>query len=56
MKIVNYIERHHFWWNDLLTKSNCTEIQTYEVEFWDTLYYLLYTSQIKLMGQDTNPS
>ena len=32
MKIVNYIERHHFGWNDLLTKSNCTEIQTYEVE------------------------
>ena len=32
MKIVNYIERHHFCWNDLLTKSSCTEIQTYEVE------------------------
>ena len=32
MKIVNYIERHNFCLNDLLTKSNCTEIQTYEVE------------------------
>ena len=32
MKIVNYIERHNFCWNDLLTKSNCTQIQTYEVE------------------------
>ena len=32
MKIVNYIERHNFCWNDLLTKSNRTEIQTYEVE------------------------
>ena len=28
MKIVNYIERHNFRWNDLLTKSNHTEIQT----------------------------
>ena len=32
MKIVNYIERHNFSWNDLLTKSNRTEIQTYKVE------------------------
>ena len=32
MKIVNYIERHKFWPNDLLTKSNRTEIQTYKVE------------------------
>ena len=32
MKIVNYIERHDFCRNDLLTKSNRTEIQTYEVE------------------------
>ena len=32
MKIVNYIERHNFCLNDLLTKSNRTEIQTYEVE------------------------
>ena len=32
MKIVNYIERHNFRWNYLLTKSNRTEIQTYEVE------------------------
>ena len=32
MKIVNYIERHNFCRNDLLTKSNRTEIQTYEVE------------------------
>ena len=31
-KIVNYIERHNFCLNDLLTKSNRTEIQTYEVE------------------------
>ena len=34
MKIVNYNERHNFRWNDLLTKSNRTEIQTYEVEEW----------------------
>ena len=32
MKIVNYIERHNFCWNDLLTKSNRIEIQTYKVE------------------------
>ena len=32
MKIVNYIERHNFHLKDLLTKSNRTEIQTYEVE------------------------
>ena len=32
MKIVNYVERHNFFWNDLLTKSNRTEIQSYEVE------------------------
>ena len=32
MKIVNYIERHNFCLNDLLTKSNRTEIQTYKVE------------------------
>ena len=32
MKIVNYIERHNFCWNDLLTKSNRTQMQTYEVE------------------------
>ena len=31
MKIVNYIERHNFCLNYLLTKSNRTEIQTYEV-------------------------
>ena len=31
MKIVNYIERHNFCWNDLLTKSNRSEIQTYKV-------------------------
>ena len=31
-KIVNQIERHNFCLNDLLTKSNRTEIQTYEVE------------------------
>ena len=30
--IVNYIERHNFCWNDLLTKSNGSEIQTYKVE------------------------
>ena len=32
MKIVNYIERHNFGWNYLLTKSNRTETQTYKVE------------------------
>ena len=32
MKIVNYIERYNFCLNDLLTKSNRTERQTYEVE------------------------
>ena len=32
MKIVNYIERQNFCLNDLLTKSNRTEIQTYEVK------------------------
>ena len=31
-KLVNYIERHNFYLNDLLTKSNRTEIQTYKVE------------------------
>ena len=32
MKIVNYIERHNFCWNGLLTKPNRTEIQAYKVE------------------------
>ena len=32
MKIVNYVARHNFCWNDLLTKSNRSEIQTYKVE------------------------
>ena len=32
MKVVNYIERHSFCLNDLLIKSNRTEIQTYKVE------------------------
>ena len=32
MKIVNYIERHNFCCNDLLTKPNRTEIKTYEIE------------------------
>ena len=32
IKIVNYIERHNFSLNDLLTKSSLTEIQTYKVE------------------------
>ena len=32
MKIVNWIERHNFCLNDLLTKSNRTEIQTYKAE------------------------
>ena len=32
MKIGNYNERHNFCWNDLLTKSNRTEIQTSKVE------------------------
>ena len=31
-KLVNYIERHNFCLNDLLTKSSRTEIQTYKVE------------------------
>ena len=31
MKIVNSIERHNFSSNDLLIKSNRTEIQTYKV-------------------------
>ena len=31
MKIVNKTERHKFCLNDLLTKSNRTEIQTYKV-------------------------
>ena len=32
IKIVNLIERHNFCFNDLLTKSNRTEIQTNKVE------------------------
>ena len=32
MKTVNEIERHNFCLNDLLTKSNRSEIQTYKVE------------------------
>ena len=32
MQIVNQFERHNFCLNDLLTKSNRTEIQTYNVE------------------------
>ena len=32
MKIVNSVDRHNFCLNDLLTKSNRTEIQTYKVE------------------------
>ena len=32
MKIVNKFERHNFCLNNLLTKSNRTEIQTYNVE------------------------
>ena len=31
-QIVNKIERHNFCVNDLLTKSNRTEIQTYKIE------------------------
>ena len=31
-KILNYIERHNFCLNDLLTKSNRTALQTYRVE------------------------
>ena len=31
-KIMNYIEKHDFCLNDLLTKSSRTEIQTYKVE------------------------
>ena len=32
MILVNQIERHNFFLNDLLTKSNRTEIPTYKVE------------------------
>ena len=32
MNILNKIERHNFCSNDLLTKSNRTELQTYKVE------------------------
>ena len=32
VKLVNKIERHNFCLNDMLTKSNHTEIQTYKVE------------------------
>ena len=32
VKLVNKIERHNFSLNDMLTKSNHTEIQTYKVE------------------------
>ena len=32
MKIVNWIKRHNFCFNDLLNKFNRTEIQTYKVE------------------------
>ena len=32
MILVNKIERHNFCLNDLLTKSNRTEIRTYKVE------------------------
>ena len=32
MKIVNQIERHNFGLNDLLIKSNRTEVQTYKAE------------------------
>ena len=32
MKTVSQIERHKFCLNDLLSKSNRTEIQTYKVE------------------------
>ena len=31
-KIVNYIERHNFCLNDLLTTCNRTEMHTYKVE------------------------
>ena len=30
MKIVNSVDRHNFCLNDLLTKSNRTEIQTFQ--------------------------
>ena len=40
-KILNYIEKHDFCLNDLLTKSKCTTLQSYKVDrgtnFWDTL-------------------
>ena len=31
-KILNYVKRHNFFLNYLLTKSNRTELQTYRVE------------------------
>ena len=31
-KILNYIEKHNFCLNDLLTKSKCTTLQSYKVE------------------------
>ena len=31
-KILNYIERHNFYFSDLLTKSNRTILQSYKVE------------------------
>ena len=31
-KILNYIERHNFCLNDLITKSNRSIIQSYKVE------------------------
>ena len=31
-KILNYVKRHKFFLNFLLTKSNRTELQTYRVE------------------------
>ena len=46
MKIVNYIERHNFCLKDLLTKSNRTEIQTYEVYF-KLVYFKLGLTEVR---------
>ena len=52
------------WKTPLLLKWFADQVQSYwntdlwsrGTKFWDTLYYLLYTSHIKLMGQHTNAS
>ena len=59
MKIVNYIERHNFCLNDLPTKFNRTEIQTYEVEertFWTPCTFRsLWYHNLKDGSTNSNP-